>query len=114
MREIKFRGFSTDTDQWVSLYSSSGCIGNWREPGSDVLYPTSGLDFDVAPRPIDWEQRRYEIASNYTTQMSTSFMGNPDVSELSKEQINYAISVFCASSIKIADELIRQLKGGNQ
>ncbi|MFI3293987.1 MAG: hypothetical protein SNI70_10785 [Rikenellaceae bacterium] len=74
-----------------------------------TLHPISP---SFAFRVIDWEQRRYEIASNYTTQMAASFMGNPDVSELSEDQINYAISIFCTSSIKIADELISQLKGG--
>lgn len=88
----------------VSLYSSSGCIGNWQEQDSNISYPTCGLDFDVAPKPIDWEQRRYEIAKDcISSAISVSLLPIDGVCRL---------DIKCA--IEIADDLIKQLKGGNQ
>ncbi len=89
-------------------------VNYWIDKSLNLVYDEEDLEFDFDNAPIDWEQRRYEIARNFTTQMSANFMGNPDVDELSGEQIGFALSSFCTVSIQIADLLIRQLKGGVQ
>lgn len=79
----------------------------------DLLFPTSNGDrilnsWDVVfldeeeHKPIDWEQRRYEIAKDV---LSSSF---------STPMEGTSIISYVRSYVQIADILVAELKGGEQ
>lgn len=79
----------------------------------DLLFPTSNGDrilnsWDVVfldeeeHKPIDWEQRRYEIAKDV---LSSSF---------STPMEGTSIISYVRSCVQIADILVAELKGGEQ
>lgn len=72
-------------------------------------YETKSLDeveliVDNARSPIDWEQRKYEIAK----ELLVAQISDPEIAENNTGQI------LATWSVKYADALIEKLKGGEQ
>lgn len=107
MSKLKARIKGTDRVIEVVSYSRDN---NWIEyeeiEDGQVRYNTRSLDeveliADNAPSPIDWEQRRYEIAK--------------DVMEgLVIDSTFWSVEQIADESVKYADALIKRLKGGEQ
>lgn len=71
-----------------------------EEQDCAVALKRAADEYTRSKREIDWEQRRYEIASRYATQllMQQWYTGN-------KEDA-------VRSGVELADEVVKQLKGG--
>ena len=98
------------TDRVIDVVSYSR-DNNWIEyeeiEDGQVRYNTKSLDeveliVDNAPSPIDWEQRKYEIAKDV---LSSSF---------STPMEGTSIISYVRSCVQIADMLVAELKGGEQ
>lgn len=108
MNNLKARIKGTDRVIDVVSYSRDN---NWIEyeeiEDGQVRYNTKSLDeveliVDNAPSPIDWEQRKYEIAKDV---LSSSF---------STPMEGTSIISYVRSCVQIADMLVAELKGGEQ
>ncbi|WP_455994353.1 hypothetical protein [Porphyromonas endodontalis] len=108
MNNLKARIKGTDRVIEVVSYSRDN---NWIEyeeiEDGQVRYNTRSLDeveliVDNAPSPIDWEQRKYEIAKDV---LSSSF---------STPMEGTSIISYVRSCVQIADMLVAELKGGEQ
>ncbi len=73
-------------------------VNYWIDKSINVVFEEEDLEFDFDNVPIDWEQRRYEIASNYLASGRVDFYNR-----LVPASVNYAI--------EMADKLIAALKG---
>lgn len=108
---MKARIKGTDRVLEVVSYSRDN---NWIEyeeiEDGQVRYNTRSLDeveliVDNAPSPIDWEQRKYEIAK----EVMVAFFTNPN-----KEVWNMAGDAQAKLATIVANNLIEKLKGGEQ
>ena len=107
MSKLKARIKGTDRVIEVVTYSRDN---NWIEfeevVDGQVRYDTRQLDeveliVDNAPSPIDWEQRKYEIAKD----VMTGFV---------IESTFWSAEQMADESVRHADALIEKLKGGEQ
>ncbi|WP_455994880.1 hypothetical protein [Porphyromonas endodontalis] len=107
---MKARIKGTDRVLEVVSYSRDN---NWIEyeeiEDGQVRYNTKSLDeveliVDNARSPIDWEQRKYEIAK----ELLVAQISDPEIAENNTGQI------LATWSVKYADALIEKLKGGEQ
>lgn len=107
MNNMKARIKGTDRVLEVVSYSRDN---NWIEyeeiEDGQVRYNTRSLDeveliVDNAPSPIDWEQRRYEIARDLFSAQTS----DPEIVECNTKQV---LANWC---VKYANALIERLKG---
>lgn len=76
----------------------------------NMVFRECDLDFlNVENSMIDWEQRRYELAKKF----GSSIISSHSVEEINNSFIrnNYGYDVIADLSIKLADALIKKLKG---
>ena len=108
MNNLKARIKGTDRVIEVVTYSRDNDWVEFKEiADGHVRYDTRQLDeveliIDNAPSPIDWEQRKYEIAKDV---LSSSF---------STPMEGTSIISYVRSCVQIADMLVAELKGGEQ
>lgn len=108
MNNLKARIKGTDRVIEVVTYSRDNDWVEFEEiADGHVRYDTRQLDeveliIDNAPSPIDWEQRKYEIAKDV---LSSSF---------STPMEGTSIISYVRSCVQIADILVAELKGGEQ
>lgn len=74
--------------------------------GGSTYIPASELESFVEETPIDWEQRRFELAKA----AMQGFIANTDLFDRFEETGDTMICL-CSDSIAYADEMIRLLKG---
>lgn len=108
MSNLKARIKATGRVIEVVTYSRDNDWIEYEEiEDGQVRYNTKSLDeveliVDNAPSPIDWEQRKYEIAKDV---LSSSF---------STPMEGTSIISYVRSCVQIADMLVAELKGGEQ
>lgn len=107
---MKARIKATDEIVEVVNYSKHNHCIEYGGCNSFGEYETKSLDeveliVDNAPSPIDWEQRKYEIAKD----VMVAFFTNPN-----KEVWNMAGDAQAKLATIVANNLIEKLKGGEQ
>lgn len=109
MNNLKARIKGTDRVIEVVTYSRDNDWVEFKEiADGHVRYDTRQLDeveliIDNAPSPIDWEQRKYEIAKD----VMVAFFTNPN-----KEVWNMAGDAQAKLATIVANNLIKRLNGG--
>ena len=89
-RENEFKG-----DGFTNVCMNGGYHLHVKETPEEIL---AMLDIEDGSKAIDWEQRRYEIAKHILSK--TFILGSPKGS--------------AENSVKFADALIEELKGGRK
>lgn len=76
----------------------------------NMIFRECDLDFlNIGNSAIDWEQRRYELAKSF----ATGIVSSHTIEEINNSFIinDYGYEVVADLSIKLADILIKKLKG---
>lgn len=110
------------TGEIVEVVSCSCKCGSSRDETDSVTIATENgyetlkyinyyLDLDLeSGKEIDWEQRRFELAKAAMQGM----LSNPTYDVYDNSFSDDNATLIASSSIKYADELIKQLKGSQQ
>lgn len=103
-------------DTGVLIYVIPKCNTNAQHSGDNLyvcdnmVFRECDLDFlNVGNSTINWEQRRYELAKNF----ATGIISSHTVKDINNSFIinDYSYEVVADISIKLADIIIKKLKG---
>ncbi len=77
--------------------------------GRQIMINANDIEITDYSRYIDWEQRRYELAKNFAASIVSSYT----VKDINNSFIinDYGYDIIADLSIKLADILIKRLKG---
>ena len=84
---------------WCAFNGKGNVVDYYNESEIELI--------DIQETPIDWEQRRYEIAKD----AMNGFLSAPVVARVNP---NPSFKDIATLSVRLADALIKELKGGEE